>query len=490
MYGDPSHLRPGHIIDRYELLLPVDEDPPHRIWAARLRGTRGFEKLVAMKVLTTDPEARAPGRPLWQEARLASRIQHPNIAQYFDLVEHAGTLCLTMEWIDGESLSSLLRQALRDGGLPIGVALQIVLQTCRGLQGAHELCDADGNPLGPVHCDVSPEDLMITAAGNVKLLDFGIATVRPASGSSLTPRKLSFMAPEKVTGAPVDTRADIFSLGILLYLLTTGRHPFEAPDPAATVRLIRGNAPVTPPSALVAGYPIGVQRVIRRALAHDPDARYPSASDMLYDLAAAFPGYASKAELAEFLRQTCGGSLVNRRALVSDALERPPTAVSSVPALGSDFPTELTPTSLSPAALAPRQERPRSSRFGGLRLALAAAALAFVGAFVGTFASPPGKLGSHSGSSGVAPQTPRKSHPEATGASPATGTAQDVEPAGAAPVVPPRGSSEALPEWNESSPAPDGAVTGTSAVPVPRRSKPPSAKAKQAKPKRLDRYGI
>jgi eukaryotic-like serine/threonine-protein kinase len=490
MHGEPSYLQPGHIIDRYELLLPVDEDPPHRIWAARLRGTRGFEKLVAMKVLATDPEMHAQGRPLWHEARLASRIQHPNIAQYFDLVEHAGTLCLTMEWIDGESLSSLLRQALRDGGLPIGVALQIVLQTCRGLQGAHELCDADGNPLGPVHCDVSPEDLMISAAGNVKLLDFGIATVRSVTGSSLTPRKLSFMAPEKVMGAPVDTRADIFSLGILLYLLTTGRHPFEAADPAATVRLIRGNAPVTPPSAFVAGYPIGLQRVVRRALAHEPDARYPSASDMLYDLAAAFPGYASKAELAEFLRQTCGGSLVNRRALVSDAFERPPTAAPSVHALASDFPTEPTPTSLSPSALASRPARARSSRFGALRLALGAAALAFVGAFVGTFASPPAKVGSDTTTSAGPTLAEFDAHPQAAAEKPPVGTTRGAEPVGSAPTVPPRASSAPLAAGDDPLRAVHIVPTGPSAASPARRGKAPSAPAKRLKQEPRDRYGI
>src|SRR5262245_19299388 len=198
MRGDPFDLRTGDKIDRYELLVPVASGGTSQIWAARLCGTRGFEKLVALKTLAVpDSGDRELERMLWHEARLAARIQHPNVAQCFELLEHERALCLTLEWIDGESLSALLRESWRAGGVPLGVALQIAVQACKGLHAAHELCDAEGQPLGLVHCDVSPQNLMIDAAGTVKWVDFGIAKVRHtrARGAARVLGKPSFMAP-------------------------------------------------------------------------------------------------------------------------------------------------------------------------------------------------------------------------------------------------------------------------------------------------------
>lgn len=377
MRKESFQLRPGQVFDRYELLLLVATGGTSQIWAARLRGTRGFEKLVALKTLATpgreNPELE---RALWHEARLASRIQHPNVAQYFDLIEHEGVLCSTMEWIDGESLSTLLRGSARAGGLPMGLAVQIVVQACKGLQAAHELCGPDGQPVGLVHCDVSPQNLMIDTSGTLKLIDFGIAKVLRARADS----------------------DGLFSLGVLLYLLTTGRHPFGAGHSTDKLRAICSAEPVIPPSTICERYPRGLSRVVLRALSPEPAQRFQSAAELLAELVSAFPGHASEVELAHFLRKVCGSSLANRRALVNDALRRSSAAVSSRTGSDPELLGETTPDTLSPAALAVRPiQVPAAPRWRSVRLALISGVLAFAGAFAWAVAQTGPSSGAHSG---------------------------------------------------------------------------------------------
>ncbi|HEY8943677.1 MAG TPA: serine/threonine-protein kinase, partial [Polyangiaceae bacterium] len=191
-------MHAGEAFSRYELLVPIAHGGMSRVWAARLRGTRGFQKLVAIKTLFTAEggDHERLERMLLEEARLASQIQHPNVAQYLDLGERNGVLYVVMEWVDGEALGSLMRLATGAGGIPLEISVQIVAQACNGLHGAHELRDAQGRALGLVHCDVSPQNLMISANGAVRLIDFGIARATHGRGEEhLVAGKLAFMAP-------------------------------------------------------------------------------------------------------------------------------------------------------------------------------------------------------------------------------------------------------------------------------------------------------
>lgn len=417
MRSHPLVLEPGQLVDRYQLLFPLASGGTSKVWAARLHGTRGFEKVVGLKTLAVpDSESRELERLLWREGWLASQIKHPNVVQCLDLIEHQGALCLAMEWVDGESLSSLLRAASRAGGLPLGVAVQIVVQACKGLHAAHELCGDDGKPLGLAHCDVSPPNLMIDISGTVKLVDFGIAKVRrvDADSDDRVRGKPSFMAPEQALGQRMDLRADIFSLGIVAYLLTTGRHPFRTANATDTLRAICSETPVVPPSAIVGSYPRGLQRVVLRALARPREQRFQSAAEMLSELVAAFPGYASEAELAGLLKNVCASSLASRRALLSEALERHSrasflgTAGSRAPLLEPTSDT-LSPTQLaaSPAPVAATQARGRS-----VRTALVAGVVAFVAAFGWTLLQTDAKLDAHSASAAHAELAP-ESQPRA-----------------------------------------------------------------------------
>src|SRR5262249_53775395 len=148
------------------------------VWLARLVGTRGFHKPVAIKTMLPSIREDPDAEKMFQtEAGLASRIRHPNVVEILDLGEENEGLYLVMEWIHGESLSQLLAAATKRGGVPLNIAIRIGAQVCAGLHAAHELADETGKPLGVVHRDVSPQNVLVGFNGTVKLVDFGIAKV-------------------------------------------------------------------------------------------------------------------------------------------------------------------------------------------------------------------------------------------------------------------------------------------------------------------------
>ncbi|HWP06284.1 MAG TPA: protein kinase [Polyangiaceae bacterium] len=314
-------LTPGESLGRYELLAQVARGGMGEVWAARLKGPRGFQKLVAIKTLLPelcdDPRIE---QMLLEEARIASAIQHPNVVQTTELGEHRGALYLVMEWIDGESLSFVLKRAEERAPLPIPVAVNLVAQACRGLHAAHELKSDLGVPLGVVHRDVSPHNVLVTHDGVVKLVDFGIAKAMNQD-QSLTDHgevkgKYAYMAPEQVTGADVDRRADIFALGITLYIATTGVHPFKRGDKASVVRAITNDEPPELPSSVVPGFPPRLEAVLMKALQKPSDQRYATAEALRVALEAAVPeAFAPRFELAigEYLKNIMGDRAVARR---------------------------------------------------------------------------------------------------------------------------------------------------------------------------------
>jgi serine/threonine protein kinase len=289
-----SQLTSGLVLGRYELLLPIAQGGMAEVWAARLHGTRGFKKFVAVKTMLagTMDDTRLE-QMFMEEAELASRIHHPNVVGTLELGEQGGMLYLVMDWVDGEPLSYVLKQAGQQGGVPIPVAVNLIGQACQGLHSAHELADDDGKPLGVVHRDISPQNILVTYAGTAKVVDFGIAKATHRT-SGLTQDgelkgKLAYMAPEQLRGRPVDRRSDLFSLGIVLYLLTTGRHPFKGDHPGETLQNICSEVPIVAPSALIEGYPKELEAVVLKAIQRDPDERYATALEFLRALEKAMP---------------------------------------------------------------------------------------------------------------------------------------------------------------------------------------------------------
>jgi serine/threonine-protein kinase len=303
----------GHVLGRYELLMPIASGGMATVWAARMKGTRGFQKIVAVKTMLPS----VSDDPLFEqmfldEATLASSIRHPNVAEILDLGEENGVLFLVMEWVDGEPLSVLMKAAYKRGGVPIPIGIRIAMEVCEGLQAAHELRDEAGTLLGVVHRDVSPQNILVTFDGVVKIVDFGVAKAAGRAGSQTTAGqikgKAAYMSPEQARGGSVDRRTDLFAVGILLYQLTTGRHPFRGDNEVATLYNICADDPVTPPSDHVVSYPQSLEGVVMSALAKVADDRYATARELHRALEAVSKelGAAREEDVGKLMRELLG----------------------------------------------------------------------------------------------------------------------------------------------------------------------------------------
>jgi serine/threonine-protein kinase len=323
---DPNPLQAGQALGRYELLAPIAKGGMGQVWVGRLRGARGFQKLVAIKTLlavSEDSERRE--RMLFEEARIAGLIQHSNVVQTIELGEHHDSLYMVMEWVDGEPLSYLLKHCEASGGIPLLIAVNLVAQTLRGLQAAHDLRDGAGASLGVVHRDVSPHNVLVSYGGVAKLVDFGIAKAMNQEVNSTTTGeikgKFAYMAPEQILGNPVDRRADVFSVGIMLHLLTSGHHPFRNHESIGVLHSITSNTPAMRPSSLKPGYSAALEAVVMRALEKDREQRWASADEMREALQRAVPeafAIGFDAEIEGFMSATCG----QRAAAKREALRR------------------------------------------------------------------------------------------------------------------------------------------------------------------------
>jgi len=298
------------------------------VWAARVKGTRGFQKIVAVKTMLSKLSEDAQFEQMFlDEAQLASQIRHPNVVEISDLGEQEGVLYLAMEWIDGVPLNQLMKSAKAAGGVPLPIAVRIVMNACAGLHAAHELRDSKGNLIGLVHRDVSPQNILVTYDGVSKVVDFGVAKATAMGGSGTVAGqlkgKVSYMAPEQVRGEAIDRRVDVFALGIVLYSLTTGKHPFRRESEAATMYTIASDEAVVPPSKFLPNYPPSLESVLLKSLAKDAKNRYSTASEFQRALYLCLPP-AERANTDEdvgaFIRQLFGNRREESRAALAEAL--------------------------------------------------------------------------------------------------------------------------------------------------------------------------
>jgi serine/threonine protein kinase len=279
----PSPLAPGFRLDRYELVCPIAEGGMASVWIARQTGRHGFKKLVAIKTIlpkhAADPRFQ---RMFLDEARIASRIEHVHVAQILDVGEQHDVTYLVMEYVDGDSLTRLQRALERKNArIPLGVALRIMADVAGGLHAAHELRDDAGHPLGVVHRDVSPQNVLVSTMGVAKLIDFGIAKARDRlahdTHADQLKGKVAYMAPEQALGGAIDRRADVWAVGAVLYDLLAGRPPFEGDN---DVQKLFGLAKGQPPAPLPGTVPAPVAAVVARALSHRADQRFATAAEM------------------------------------------------------------------------------------------------------------------------------------------------------------------------------------------------------------------
>jgi len=269
---------------RYRIVDPIGSGGMGAIYRARLVGPMGFEKWVAIKVIHPQ-SARDSGaaRMFLDEMRVASRLQHTNVCSVLDFGVEAGELYLVMEYLDGVSLARVVDEA---GRLPPELASRIVADAARGLHAAHELRDASGERLGVVHRDVSPQNIVIVRDGTVKVLDFGVAAARGRLSDTRSDQvkgKLAYMAPEHASKQPVDRRADVWALGVVLWEASVGERLFAADNDVQTLtRLV--HEPIPRPSARVPSYPAMLETIVMRALERDPVERTPTAAALADEL--------------------------------------------------------------------------------------------------------------------------------------------------------------------------------------------------------------
>jgi serine/threonine protein kinase len=268
----------------YERIGPLGRGGMAEVDLVLGQGPAGFRKLFVVKRLLAERcfDERFVAMFLG-EARLAARLNHPHIVQTLEVSQDGDSYFIVMEFLEGQSLGALLHKA-RPGPLPFPVVLRMVADACAGLDYAHRLADVDGAPLGIVHRDISPQNLFVTYAGQVKILDWGIAKAPGLTADTeagVLKGKVGYMSPEQALGADVDARSDLFSLGVVLYESLVHRRIWgdSAKDVDVLRRLLLGDIPHSP-RAIMPDLPQAVDAICRRALAPDRADRYPSALAM------------------------------------------------------------------------------------------------------------------------------------------------------------------------------------------------------------------
>ena len=275
-------------LGRYELLAPLAAGGMAEVYRARTVGPGGFERRVVIKRILPDQRNDPEFVSMFMgEAKILGMLHHQNVVQAYDFGEDNGTLFLALEYVDGPSVSRLLR-TLRAANrkIPPVVAAYIAREVCRALAYVHDLKDESGEPLNIIHRDVTPSNIVLTTAGGVKLLDFGVAKFKAAQQLTKTGTvkgKPAYLAPEQLEGKPIDGRVDLFALGIVIHEMLTLEHLFAGDSDLVTVKKIM-DMEIPAPSAKRSDVPPELDRIVMRALERDRRKRYGSAAEMARDL--------------------------------------------------------------------------------------------------------------------------------------------------------------------------------------------------------------
>lgn len=338
---DPS--RAGRrTVGRYEVIAPIGHGGMGTVYLCRLTSETGFRRLFALKLLRQhlldDPLS---AKRFVEEARLAGLLHHPNVVSVLDAGIDGAQPYLVMDYVEGGSLRQLV--AAHPIDRPAELVVPIVLDALAGLHAVHQLRSDEGIPLNIVHCDVSPENLLVGVDGICRLTDFGVARRESTVGERLAHGKPAYLAPEQVLRRPIDRRVDIFTMGVVLYNVLTGTRLFDSPSVDETLRRV-ASEPIPPPSTVGLGPPPCFDFVCMKALERDPNRRYSTAEEMATELrriALRENLIAPTSNIANWVRMCVGRQLDQRRVLslhppgeqvhASSTISVGPPAVGSVP---------------------------------------------------------------------------------------------------------------------------------------------------------------
>lgn len=330
----PATAPPPSRPSRYATLLKLASGGMASVWVGTVRGGLGFRQLVAIKKphphLVETAEHRAE---LLAEAALASSIHHANVVDVRDVEVAGDEVSLVMDYVEGASLSEILGRLQSKGGrLPPGCAVRICLDALAGLHAAHELHDDRGRPVGLVHRDVSPQNVLVGTDGIARVVDFGVAKFRKKDHSTTTGQlkgKIAYMSPEYLRNESIDRRLDVFAMGVVLWESLTGRRLFRGAHDADTLQNVLGLTPGKVGALVPEAAPIDA--VLEGALAKDPSHRFASAAAMSAALESAARSagiVGSPRDVSAVVLELFGGELSQRRETIREKLAHEPSVAS------------------------------------------------------------------------------------------------------------------------------------------------------------------
>lgn len=310
---EPLNVTPDEFpeqIGRYDVIGLIGKGGYAKVYKARLQGPMGFTKIVALKV-TTAPESEDSKqvKALINEARVCGRLSHPNIVEVYEFGRWQNHYFIAMEYIQGVRLDELIKAVYRHGErLSAGTALEILTQVCRGLRYAHQLVDEDGVEHTVIHRDLKPANLMLTTNNIVKIMDFGIAKSAfqlTQTMEGFTKGTPMYMSPEQVQGAVLTPASDIYSLGVMLFEILTGKRLFAAKNLMQIIEKV-ASSDVEPDLVEHQQSIGGLMHILRKMLARYPDDRYDNAAALLQVLEQARTQFPAGPSIASLVERTQG----------------------------------------------------------------------------------------------------------------------------------------------------------------------------------------
>jgi serine/threonine protein kinase len=346
------------------LLKKIGRGGMAELFLARQTGVAGFERVVAIKrILPHLTEDREFVQMFVNEAKLAAQITHPNVVQIYDFGAVLGTYYMAMEYVMGKSLAAVLAQGHALGNpIPTAAAVRITAAIAAGLDHANRGTTVSGAPLGIIHRDISPQNILIGYNGDVKLVDFGIAKAASSSTHTQTgvlKGKLAYLSPEQAWGKAIDHRSDLFALGIVLHEMLTGQRLFKAENEFTTLERVR-SAEVPAPSSLKSGLPMELDAVVLKTLAKNPDDRYPTGQaleDALNSYVRSLSAPPGARDLSDYLR-----ALFDKDIETDTAAYQQVTTIKATPAPTSKRPASVTPAEKTRTLAAPASRMPAPTR--------------------------------------------------------------------------------------------------------------------------------
>ncbi len=362
-----AELKSGSRLGRYELLTQLGRGGMASVWVAREWAPSGVhQRLVAVKAMLPELARQPDFRTMFlEEGQIVGSIDHQNVVKVYEVAEDRGILYMAMEWVEGDSLRAVIKEARRRRAIPPEMAVRIIADTAAGLHAAHELRGWDGELRNLVHCDISPHNILVGLDGQAKLVDFGVANATAHSEIGSTDKikgKFAYMSPEQAQAQKMDRRSDIFALGIVLFELTTGERLFRGDNAAHTLKLVTSGK-IPDPRELHPKYPEKLAFIVRKALERDTRNRYQTADH----LRRALEKYlieerilVSNASVGQLVRRVLGARIEHQRVVLREALIAADGMlhdglVPSAPAGGGNFSTPdgeaFRPSGSQPATL-------------------------------------------------------------------------------------------------------------------------------------------